>query len=210
MAKDFLDEEDTAAKLAYCRHPEKTRLLIDNFPEQTKIKIPGLLRPLERQVTLEGTLISPFEFNYRDGSQRTIFVVDTPEGPKVDWPAFARHNSAPWESILNNQVDSAEVRMNLNSSNYYNFEYSDDSLWQAFNLESPDLDDQIVGYAKRGSLTARILARSKKDKPRVLLRLALNDSVVKHRQVEITEVLSLSWIQGEQSLQSLYEDESNE
>jgi len=93
------------------------------------------------------------------GSKRLLCVVDTADGLRVDWDAFARYGTVPASGPHQTDFTEATVRVFVRKAGYYNYRFSDDRNWACFALWNPDWESTIHGYARREATTAKILSR---------------------------------------------------
>jgi len=43
------------------------------------------------------------------------------------------------------------MRVIIQNTEYYNFQFSDDSVWQSYQIKTKNSDDVLYGYVKKGS-----------------------------------------------------------
>ncbi|MFD2256201.1 hypothetical protein ACFSSA_05910 [Luteolibacter algae] len=81
--------------------------------------------------------------------ERLAQIFQQPDGKwKIDFDSFVRHTSHSWEDILSHKTDKAMVRVLASKFNYYNGEFSDDSVWHSYKLLTPDTPDAVYAYVK--------------------------------------------------------------
>ncbi len=85
--------------------------------------------------------------------------------------------------------------------NYYNGIFSDDTVWQAYALVSPDTDEILYAYAKRDTpqfLAMEKILESDEHLHRATLEItSLPDAG--ERQFQISRVLAENWVMGEKA-----------
>lgn len=130
-----------------------------------------------------------------DGDQRLLAIVDTPDGPKIDWPAYARLNDMDWESFRKGENSRPQkFRVHITELDYYAGEFADPQQYKCFQISSPDLYRDLFGYAERGSETEKGLSSfSAPVKRRCILELA-PPSAPDARQLRITELVTEDWV----------------
>jgi hypothetical protein len=138
------------------------------------------------------------------GRNRLVCVVLTDEGGKVDFESYARHGSVPWEDLLDGRVTAAdEVRLFVSRGDYYNFGFSDDGQWSNFIARTPDLDDDLQVYARRGSQVETTLSELTAAGPSpVTLAVRSVDQSHERNQLEATRVLATAWVVDRSSLEN--------
>jgi hypothetical protein len=204
IADAFIKETDPTRRLLYVRNPELIARRLHEFPAQA-------LRESTEDL-LEIPIIHDEEFSYArfaarfpNGDMRLLAVVTTPEGPKVDWDCFARSTSAPWEDILNGLASNTEVRVFVEKSNYYNFDFKDQEKWSSYALTSPDLEEVLYAYVLRNSERDHLMTDSidqtdiNRSSTRMTLLLSADLNQAKRRQFQVKQVLGLGWVKPDQS-----------
>lgn len=167
------------------------------YPEQARTAIPMRIKDYDVGNDGEGQY-AQFLAEFSDGGERMIAVVPTDRGPKVDWDCYARFGTAAWPNILGGQVEKAEVRVIVRPSNYYNFAFSEEKEWLAYEVSSPDLQSCIFAYAKKGSDLATHLEKvfvSGDGKPmRLILELTKSAEGLPHRQFVLSGLIAQGWV----------------
>lgn len=150
-----------------------------------------------------------------DGGKRNRLALLTPDDKgrwQIDFEAFARVVKPSWPDLLGTGRAEGVVRVIINRDNYYNGPFLDESQWVCFGMGSPDHEQVLLGYARKGSAQAKALARIlKADGPspqRVLKRATLairRPEGAEARQFEITRVIAEDWVRGGRDFQELAE-----
>ena len=192
VVESFTQATDPKERLQWCRNQEKTAQMLASFPEQALSEVPTELKSLGNAVVDTGLFLNRYMANFANGDRRLLVLVETEEGPRVDWECYARHSSAEWSSILQGAEKEAVVRVFIAPSTYYNYRFRDERKWLSFTLTSPDIDKSIAAYCARRSEVAELLKRLKRGQ-RVTLKLKLDESIPDTRQCEISEVMAIGW-----------------
>lgn len=127
-----------------------------------------------------------------------VSVVETDEGPKVDWESWVGAGDLSWEELMKTKPsEPILMRVILGDVNYYNMLYSDDQEWKSLRLASPDGDQVIYGYVRlRSELAdqlARLFAVIEGGQCRSIVRISYPEGAVGASQVEIQELVSADW-----------------
>ena len=201
IAKIFLSLSEPEERLKWVRNPEMMREHMKSYSEQVLQGTSEQLTPLGMGGTRH-FIFARFMVTFSNEDTRSLFVIATPNGPLIDWDAYARYNSASWGDILSGKSQSAEVRVFVEHSDYYNFLYRDESEWSCYRLTSPDLKDSLYAYAKKRSKQEIALAsvQSLNKAIPVVLGISTTQDGLKHRQITIDRVYAFSWIRGEVDL----------
>lgn len=195
VALRFGKAATVAERLKFVRNPGEVRARLGSYPEE------ALSEPVLRTNALKGkrrdsVINASFVAILENGERRLLSVVPTPEGPKVDWDAYARFSTATWDEILAGKAESAEVRVTIRKSGYYNFTFRDDKKWQAFEISAPELEDPVYLYTPKRSNVA-VAARSStggNQAARVIVRISRDPAGIPRRQFLLDEFVADGWV----------------
>jgi hypothetical protein len=202
MAADFLSESDPLKRLQYVRNPEEIRTRLEQFPEQA-LSEPSA-RFIEIPYIYRGNLTyKRFAVTFDNGERRLLALVQTEEGPKVDWDCFARYCSASWDELAKAQVEDAEIRVFAREDSYYNHEFADQTKWSCYALSSPDSPVTLFTYLPLKSpgdlkLKKAINSTDKNQaSSRFTLRVSTDSQQPERRILAIREILAIGWVKPE-------------
>lgn len=153
LAEKFLLATQVEEILPLIRNPEREESRIRQYYPDGKIPALGLsqFNPTGNLATRGLTTL--FSVTTRDKEEKSIAFVEGPQGLKIDWESWVGWSDIPWEKFLSSKSTTAHVfRVTLATTNYYNFNFKDDSKWQSFQLEIADHQHSIYGYVEKGSL----------------------------------------------------------
>ncbi|HSP41872.1 MAG TPA: hypothetical protein VLO11_03275 [Luteolibacter sp.] len=155
---------------------------------------------------LEGVLV----VSDLDGKPRNRLAMLTPDDTgiwKIDYEAFARVTRPPWDRILAEDGGQGVVRVILAKDTYFNGPFRDDSRWSCYGMASPDMDQILIGYCRKGSPQDEAMQRMFPKEPdeavpaptrqNKIIRATLQldrPSAAEERQFEITRVLAEDWV----------------
>lgn len=204
VAMSFAMTADPQERLQHCRNPKQVAALIPEFSQQALSEIGVSGSPMGESNT-HGLEVQRFKVVLEGGDTRMIFVVRTDEGPKVDWEAYAMHGQGlkRWIHEAQNSPQStrkeetAEVRVFAIRDRYYNYRFSDESLWHAYKIGNTDLGTAVTAYAKAGSTTAKILSQEVVTEKRLTLQLRSRTEDARNGQYEIERILAIDWVEPE-------------
>ncbi len=132
-----------------------------------------------------------------DESKRLAFLTPNEKGRwLVDYEAFARVVTPGWKDLLQKGTEQGMVRVLMASDNYYNGPFREEEGWLAFGLASPDIDEILVGYARKGSPQFDSLQRmfgKEVSTRRATLEIRKVEGAGP-RQFEISRVLAEDWV----------------
>lgn len=198
VARGFLAAQDVDSILPWIRDGELVRALV----EQSLPTRPPTLEARDRLQQLppmvEGHLAYQcFGLIFRSGDGRMVPVVPTPRGPKVDYKAFLEWSDAPFDDLAAGKVREAqEMRLMVRRSVYYNYTFSDQEKYAAFDASPGRGGGSVTLYAERGSEIEQRLNRA-------LVRMSLQPATVSlaavdgsegHRQFLITRLRALGFV----------------
>jgi hypothetical protein len=159
-------------------------------------------------LSLEGVQVT-FAGQDQPRGRLAILTPDSNGVWKLDFAAFARWVKPSWESLLEQQAESAVIRVFATQDNYFNGPFRDEREWAAYKLASPDTEAILVGYCKLGSAQHRAMEllwqRGDTAIARVTLeirRLAETPGAVRAErcQFEIARVLAEDWVLADKPL----------
>jgi hypothetical protein len=200
LVKKFLEATKVEDLLPIVRHPEVTEPRMRGFYPQGRIEAPGLgeFNSGGSGLTIRGKLVS-LAVKTRDFEDRSIALVDTPQGLKIDWESFAGWSEIAWDKFTSSKPATGHVfRVTLSEVDYYNFDFSDDSKWRSYRLLSPDGETSLYGYAPKDSdLDRRIRPDSESKNIPLTLSLKFPPEAKSDRQVEIERLVTEGWVEEE-------------
>lgn len=201
IAEIFLSTSDPEERLKWVKNPARTRAHMQHYSAQALRATSDQLTPMGMGGTRH-FVFARFKAAFSNEDTRHLFIIATPNGPLVDWDAYARYNSASWLDILSGQETSAEVRVFAQHSDYYNYSYRDESEWSCYRLTSPDLKEAVYAYVKKNSKQELALARVPSDDQAVpvVLGISTTKEGLQHRQLTIDRVYAFSWMRGDHDL----------
>ena len=153
---------------------------------------------------IDGVLVSTL----KDGSPRNRLALLTPDENgkwQLDFDAFARKVNPSWSELMEGNAKRGLVRVVVARKHYYNFNFKDESQWLCYEMTTPDFDEILFGYCRKGSPQAEAMGRIVTDEEmqeggrfgnRATLEIRRNEGS-ESRQFEITRVLAEDWVLGE-------------
>jgi hypothetical protein len=198
LVENFLRAETSGARLALVRDPERVRPLVEGFaPAAGRGKVIALA-PYE-VIDEGGLLVGQYLVTFDDNRRRTVCVVRTPDGIKVDWEAYSRQGGASFEELRAGLPGPVALRVVIGQSSYYNFEFQNEQDWLAFDIVNGDWESGFTGYVKRGDPLAAKLQRIINDSggaAAVILKVSVDGVQGPRSQCVIQEFLEFGWVDG--------------
>lgn len=207
VARTFLEETDPAKRLQWVRDADEMKDRLANYPDEARSAVGKIEKTLGHQVA-GGRSVTGFVVALPAGNLRLLEVVGTPDGPRVDWDAYARHGTASWEDLWSGKAQRAVVRVFCEPSTERPEPFEDQSKWTCFRMSSPDLPQASLGFAVVGAVREEKMKQVILGTPNYRQRFTLE--IVRHEGedeplFEITRCLAVGWILAEKDV----EDEWN-
>lgn len=208
IARGFLAESDPAKRLQLVCNAEDVKARLAEYPEEALSAEAEIEKTLGHQMD-GGRSVSGFVVAFPSGNLRLLEVVSTPDGPKVDWDAYARYGSASWADLCSGKAIRAVVRVFCEPATERPEPFADQSKWTCFRLSSPDMPQAALGFATVGSAREARMRQVVLDSPNYRQRFVLE--IVRHEGkdeplFEITRCLAVGWILGERDMEEMWQE----
>ena len=196
LARKFLTATRVADLLPLIRNPDVAAARMQHYYPEGKVSAPGLISFNTDSAVVRLGTISAIKVVTRDGGNKTLAFVETPQGIKIDWESWVGWSEMPWEEFLKSKPTTGVMfRLNVKAANYYNFAFTNDQKWQAYQLTQPDGETAIYGYAERGSEICAKLPRATDNQPvSIMLTLKFPVAAGSNNQVLIERFVADGWV----------------
>lgn len=197
LARKFLDATTVDDLLPLVRHPEKTEARMREFYPDGQIEAPGMSAfNASGIVTLLGKFRS-IMVTTQDFENRALVFSDSPGDMRIDWEAWVGWSEMPWDEFSATKPEEGMVfRVHVSEVDYYNFDFTDDSKWQSYRLESPDREDALYGYVlKESPLNQGLRPGADIKSTPMMLSLKFPAGAATGDQVEIERIVSEGWVE---------------
>lgn len=203
VARAFLAETDPAKRLQWVRNADEVRARLAEYPAEALSEVGEIEKVLGHQVD-EGRSVTGFVVAFPSENLRLLELVGTPDGPRVDWDAYARHGTASWEDLWSGKAKQAVMRVFCEPSTERPAPFEDQEKWTCFRLSSPDLPQAALGFAAVGSVREERMKQVILGTPNYRQRFTLE--IVRHAGkdealFEITRCLAVGWILSESAVE---------
>ncbi len=197
VAYNFMRAGNQTERLRWVRKPEKVATEMEEFFSHGHGASESMvsLSPMESALT-DVNSYEPFAVELTNGARRLLCVVRENGSAKVDFEAYARHGSVPWEDLLSGTVkEASEVRVLIQKTDYYNFEFADDQHWLDFTATTPDLDSSLHLYVSKDNSDIKTLNKlGSGEGLGVTVAIRAHGESYLKRQFEITALLATDWV----------------
>lgn len=200
VARAFLAAGDPQERLKWVRDAEAVRGRVSAYPEEARVGR-GEIDKVIGHGSTNGRTVTAFAVAMPSGEMRLLEVVGTPDGPRVDWDAYALHGTASWEDLWSGKAQRAVVRVFCEPATEHPVPFEIRDAWTCFRMSSPDLPQMALGFAKTGTELESMMKKVVLGTPRYRQRFVLE--VLRHEGTseplfEITRCLAVGWIVDEQ------------
>lgn len=197
VARAFATETDVEKRLSYVRNPERIKQHLPSYSEQARSISAKDIKHMGHS-EMNGRAVTAYAAAFDGGSFRMLAVVQTDDGPKVDWDCYARYCSESWADLVLGQAEDAVVRVFVRPGDYHVGQFRDRSKWTCFKLETPDSDRIIYAYAPAGSdLSKRMqthVMKSRSFRQHMTLNIKSVDGSGKDLLFVVDELLAMGWV----------------
>lgn len=199
--KKYLSTSDWRERLSYVYDSERVKPLMQQFYEKQKNKDPEIGTLLNRgRYRLNGTEILHFSYSCsRPGDLLELALRRNGDGDFVlDWTSFVGFSELSWQEFKQHRPTSSFLfRVFASTSDYYNYEFTDQKKYLSVSLLSPDGQISIHGYCERegevGKALSRLLSRTQAMSG-IIVKLAFPENAESNRCVLITQLVSDRWL----------------
>ncbi len=136
--------------------------------------------------------------NASKGKKGLLFLVwhRDMDVPKVDWKATYAYGTMSWAKFMTEMPEiPIEMRVTVGFDNYYNYQFSDDAVWQCFAFYTEASEERMYAYMRRDNPKFKHLFSEtrKKKTTSITVKVAYPEGEKKKGQVEIVEMLADTW-----------------
>jgi hypothetical protein len=198
VTKHFLEAESIEEMKPWIRLPEATLPKIHRWLGKEPYSVPGFkgLAGDYGFTTREGLEAVVVPVRTADYEKRNLVLVREPEGWRADWESWAGWSEMSWQEFRSSKPAEPKLfRVTVSDVDYYNFGFKDELEWRSYRLDSPDGENSLFGYAKRGSDTdVRIDPRDATEGKRMLVTLKFPPDSPGDNQVLIDRIVAEGWV----------------
>lgn len=195
VIEEFLNTTSLKEASELCRRPTRTLQRMKRV-HPDKYYPPGLRAILSaKPMVREGdwALLQVEDMGFQ---QRPIALLFEDTRWKVDWESWAGWSEMDLPTLKQEKPTTPVLlRVRLRETDYYNFDFKDESKWSSYQLSDPDLLETIYGYVPSlGELDLRLRPGPDVKELKVALRVRYPEAATSDNQLIIEEIVSDSWL----------------
>lgn len=196
--KNFLQAKTPAEALRWVYQPEKIAPKLEAWLAGGAYKVPGYKSMLDEVSTRSENGHEITGLTVRDGNfeKRSVALVKTPEGYRMDWESWMGWSEMSWSDFKKQKPPTAKLfRVIVAVSDYYNFNFKSEPEWSCYRLESDDGEGFLYGYVHRASaIDEKLRPVGGAAKRKLILRLKFPGDPQTDNQVLIDEFVTDGWV----------------
>ncbi|MCF7674867.1 MAG: hypothetical protein K9M97_05955 [Akkermansiaceae bacterium] len=198
LARKFLEARTAAELLEVVSHPERVAARMRREYPDGKVVPPGMVEFAAGQGVAYAGAAATINVRTTDYELRQLDFVESAEGLKISWESWVGWCEMSWTEFLEQRPTEPQLcRVVMRKVDYYNFDFTDDSRWRSYQLESVDGKWKVYGYVERDSVLDGRLQMDP-DASAVLRILKLrfpDDPAGRGKQVLISEFATDGWVE---------------
>ncbi|MDB4652883.1 hypothetical protein OAE39_01265 [Akkermansiaceae bacterium] len=199
VVESFLKAGTVTERAKYVRDPKRVVPLMKKHYGSEIIKAEGLEKFKKEMGSYIENLLSSYVVT-EDFTEAAI-VVERITGKsntyRVDWESWVGYCEMTVEEMKKARPeDPVMVRALLKRDSYFNYVFSDDEIWDSYNLVFKGQEESLAGYAKADSDPGKQLKEILKNDGHVpiILKISYPKNARSPKQVEIIEIISEGWL----------------
>jgi hypothetical protein len=199
----FFAATDVESMLAWVRHPERVRPLMERYYAEKPIVSNSFVRAkLLQPLTLDNRANFWMEaLELEDGTSRNLVIEISDSGePRIDWETLVCDQPMDWDAFATERPagTSLDFRVYVERDNFFSHEFADASMWVCYRLTALGSDETLFGYVRTNDALVQrideILARTPNQRGSMILRLGIPEGLNSRRGVMIERLLSPRWL----------------
>lgn len=206
--RTFLESDSVEERVKWVREPERVKPLMEKYYAGGKIEPEGFDSLNRTNISYRGRFLTTL---VRTGDYLGYHIAIVREGEGedarylVDWESWAGYSEySPEEARERKPTEPFLMRVVLRRENYFNFDFSDDKMWNGYRMGFRISDESFLAYTAKGSPADKLLDRLRQDagSSPYTVRVRYPENARMDDQVEIVEVVSAGWIDAGTSMQN--------
>ena len=197
-ARKFMEAATVEEALALVYRPEAVRPKAEAWYEVRRYEPPGFKGTTDEssEVVIGGLRVVQLGVRTGDFEKKELALVETPEGFRVVWEAWAGWSEMDWEDFQKQKPTEGKLfRVICSPSDYYNFGFKDETEWISFRLDAADGEHSVYGYVPAGSpLAAQLRPLDGVERRAVILALKYPPDSTADNQVIIEKITGSGWV----------------
>jgi len=202
--RGYLRAKTVDAKLAYVRHPERVKPLMEEYYQRNEL-IEEDFRQFERlrSMGLESLSFIFGQVELLNGEKHKLLLEQLEDGSfRVDWESDVCYLPIPWDKyVAESPAGAVVMRVYIKRDTFYAYEFRDEDLYDCYQLTARDSDDHVFGFVKKGSDVAmdinrflkRIEGQGSQFAEPVMLLLRFPEETLSKKCVWIDRLITPRW-----------------
>ncbi len=208
VLKGYFKATTVEELLPYVRDRERTEPLIREYYKTRPLTPVEIVQLPPRSDLIAFETFMGGLADTKGGNTTSFLIEHTDKGYKCDWESMIGYCEVPWEKLAEvRPTKPTLMRVKATQENYYNYDYTDTTIWRCFKLDSDDGEHYLYGYAKRDRGSLMENRTRLEPHPACMVRIRYSEAAAasgKHlEQVEITEYVGDGWLLKKTSDQGL-------
>lgn len=201
--REFFTATDIDSMLAWVRHPERVRPLMErHYAEEPMIPNRFVRAKILQPLTLDNRANFWMKaVELEDGTSRNLIIEVSDSGePRIDWETLVCDQPISWDAFATQRPEgtSLDFRVYVERDNFFSHEFADSAMWISYRLTALGSDETLFGYVRTndalGLKIEEVLDRNQNQRAAMILRLGIPEGLNSRRGLMIERLLSPRWI----------------
>ena len=196
VAENFFAATSVDQILPLVRDSEKMKVKIYDYYPDGKIEATTISKfNVFEEISYEDSFIA-VSILTTDFEVVQLVFFDGKDGLKIDWESWVCWSEMPWDKLIESKPQRPIlIRAKLRTVDYYNYGFTDDTKWSAYQLSSPDGAHTLYGYIERNSLLdERLRPPEESASITVTLKIRFPEDEENRDQVVIHDMVADGWV----------------
>ena len=202
MVKSFVTSDSVEDRLQWVIDPERVKPLMMKYYGGNEIDAEGYRSFDRSEISHRGTFVTSV-VRTGDFLAYPIAVSRVVSGDSVrylvDWESWVGYcDITPEKAKVEKPTEPFMMRVMLRPESYFNYSFSDDSKWHAYQMHFRNSDEVFLAYSaiKSAPDEALQVVRDNGGTTPFLVKVRFPQGARAGNQVEIVEVIEVGWIAG--------------
>jgi len=203
LLRSFHNASSVEALLPLVRDPERVRPLMKRHYGGSSVPLIKLrsIRSLTPLTIGSNAKFWAASVNQSDDIVKNILIeVNDDSKPLIDWETYVCYQPMPWDDYVTQRpIDmSLDFRVMAKPDNFFSHEFNSSTKWLCFQLNAPDSNEYLYGYASADSEVAaqltELINQNGGNQTSMILRLLVPENIQANRAVIIEKLVAKQWL----------------